>query len=59
MVHGEFERDKPLNQKRHEVLARLAHETRVGWPTLTATVLVLAIGVLISSYLLLHACAGR
>jgi len=59
MVHGEFERDKPLNQKRHEVLARLARETRVGWPTLTATVLVLAIGVLISSYLLLHACAGR
>ena len=48
-----------LDQKRHEVEERLARETRIGWPTLTAIAVLIAIGAVIGVYLFLHTGAGR
>ena len=59
MVYGHNETDVALDQKRHEVEERLARETRIGWPTLTAIAVLIAAGAVIAVYLFLHTGAGR
>jgi hypothetical protein len=59
MVYGHNEMDVALDQKRHEVEERLARETRIGWPTLTAIAVLIAAGAVIVVYLFLHTGAGR
>ena len=59
MVYGHNETDVALDQKRHEVEERLARETRIGWPTLTAIAVLIAAGTVIVVYLFLHTGAGR
>ncbi|MBO1907717.1 hypothetical protein J4G37_22755 [Microvirga sp. 3-52] len=59
MVYGQQETDVALDQKRHEVKERLARETRIGWPTLTAVAVLITIGAVIVVYLFLHASTGR
>lgn len=59
MVYGQNEMDVALDKRRHEVEDRLARETRIGWPTLTAIAVLIAIGAVIGVYLFLHTGAGR
>ena len=59
MVYGHNETDVALDQKRHELKERLARETRIGWPTLTAIAVLIAAGAVIVVYLFLHTGAGR
>jgi hypothetical protein len=59
MVYGQGETDLVLDQKRHEVKERLARETRIGWATLTAVAVLLAMVAAIVIYLFLHTGAGR
>ncbi|MBO1908028.1 hypothetical protein J4G37_24425 [Microvirga sp. 3-52] len=59
MVYGQRETDLVLDQKRHEVKERLARETRIGWPTLTAIAVLITVGALIVAYLFLNTGAGR
>jgi hypothetical protein len=59
MVYGQHEMDVALDKKRHEVEARLARETRIGWPTLTAIAVLLIAGAAIVGYLFLQAGAGH
>jgi hypothetical protein len=59
MVYGRQETDVALDQKRHAVKERLARETRIGWPTLTAIVVLITVGAAIVVYLFLQTGAGR
>jgi hypothetical protein len=59
MVYGHQETDLALDQKRHDVEERLARETRIGWPTLTAIAILITVGAAIVVYLILNAGAGR
>jgi hypothetical protein len=59
MVYGHNETDVALDQKRHEVEDRLARETRIGWPTLSAIAVLIAIGAVIGVYLFFHTGPGR
>jgi hypothetical protein len=59
MVYGQGEADLVLDQKRHDVKERLARETRIGWPTLTAIAVLLFVGALIVAYLFLNTGASR
>ena len=56
MIHDRMDlRDRKLQN----LEARIARESRVGWPTLMATGVLVLIAVLISVYLTLDACALR
>jgi hypothetical protein len=59
MVYGQGETDLVIDQKRHEVKERLARETRIGWATLTAIAVLIAVGALIVAYLFLNTGASR
>ncbi|EIM28463.1 hypothetical protein MicloDRAFT_00050480 [Microvirga lotononidis] len=59
MVYGHSETDVRLDEKRQEVNARLARETRIGWPTLTIVAVLIVFGATIALYLALGACSGR
>jgi hypothetical protein len=59
MVYGQGEADLVLDQKRQEVEERLARETRIGWPTLTAIAVLLVAGAAIAAYLFFNTDAGR
>jgi hypothetical protein len=59
MVYGHQETDVVLDQKRREVAERLARETRIGWPTLTAIAFLIIVGAVIVVYLFLNSGAGR
>ena len=59
MVYGQGEADLVLDQKRQEVEERLARETRIGWPTLTAIAVFLVAGAAIAAYLFFNTDAGR
>jgi hypothetical protein len=59
MVYGQQETDVALDQKRHELKERLARETRIGWPTLTAIAVLLIAGAAIVAYLFFNTGAGR
>jgi hypothetical protein len=59
MVYGQNEMDVALDKKRHEVEERLARETRIGWPTLTAIAVLLIAGAAIAAYLFFNTDAGR
>jgi hypothetical protein len=59
IVYGQQETDVALDQERRELKERLARETRIGWPTLTAIAVLIAVGALIVAYLFLYTGAGR
>jgi hypothetical protein len=59
MGYGRQETDVALNQKRRGLKERLARETRIGWPTLTAIPVLVTVGALIVAYLFLNTGAGR
>jgi hypothetical protein len=59
MIYGHNETDVALDQKRHEVKERLARETRIGWPILIATVVLIVAGAVIVAYLFLNAGVVR
>jgi hypothetical protein len=48
-----------LDQKRHELKERLARETRIGWPTLTAIAVLFIAGAAIAAYLFFNTAPGR
>jgi len=51
-------RDGP-SQERRDLKDEINRAERVGWPTLAATGLVIAIGVIVALSLSLDACVGR
>jgi hypothetical protein len=59
MVYGQNEMDVALDKKRHEVEERLARETRIGWPTLTAIAVIMVVGAAIAIYLFLNSGGSR
>jgi hypothetical protein len=59
MVYGQNEMDVALDKKRHEVEERLARETRIGWPTLTAIAVIMVVGAVIAIYLFLNSGGSR
>jgi hypothetical protein len=59
MVYGDDRSDKTLIQEREQVSARLAQETQIRWPTLSAIAVIIVVGTVIVTYLGLGACIGR
>lgn len=59
MVYGQSETDLELDQKRYEVHARLARETRIGWPILMVIAMLIGVGCAIALYLFWGACTGQ
>jgi len=59
VIHDHFKAHDVLDRKLQDWEARLARETRVGWPTLTTTAILILFGVLVSIYLALDACVSR
>ncbi len=53
MAQGHNEADMALNHQRQDPADRLARETRVGWPTLAAILILIVAGTAIVAYLLL------
>jgi hypothetical protein len=59
MVYGQGNADLALDQKRNEVKERLARETRIGWPTVTAIAVLMVVGAVIAIYLFLNSGGSR
>jgi hypothetical protein len=59
VVHDPYEQDGLLERRRRDLKARLARETRVGWPALAAILMFIVIGTELVAYLLLEAGGGR
>jgi hypothetical protein len=59
MIHDRPDKHDARDQKLQSLEERIAREGRVGWPTLTATAIVIVMGLLITLYLTLDACVGR
>ncbi|ANY80135.1 hypothetical protein BB934_19460 [Microvirga ossetica] len=59
MIHDRIEQQDLRDRKLQSLEARITRESRVGWPTLTATAVLVVVAVLISVYLTLDACALR
>lgn len=59
MIHDRIEQQDLRDQKLQSLETRITRESRVGWPTLTATAVLVVVAVLISVYLTLDACALR
>jgi hypothetical protein len=59
MIHDRIGQQDLRDRKLQSLEARIAHESRVGWPTLMATAVLVAIAVVISVYLTLDACSLR
>ncbi|WP_262273291.1 hypothetical protein [Microvirga yunnanensis] len=58
MDYRPAETDMALDQKRQGLADRLARETRVGWPTLAAILILIVVGAAIVAYLLVDTVAG-
>jgi hypothetical protein len=59
MIHDRIEQQDLRDRELQNLEARIARESRVGWPTLMATAVLVAVAVLISVYLTLDACSLR
>ena len=59
MIHDRIEQQDLRDRKLQSLETRITRESRVGWPTLTATAVLVVVAVLISVYLTLDACALR
>jgi hypothetical protein len=53
VVHDQFKPDGVLDKRRQEVKARLARETRIGWPILVLVAVLLVTSLSVLLYLVL------